>query len=76
MHDADGVEVTHGLENALHHGSSLLFLETALLANFAEELAAGAVLHHKVEEALVLVRFEEVYDVGVVHLLQNLHFAH
>ncbi len=66
--------VSNTISYLLEYSSSLALIESPPLFNELQQISATSILHHHEQ---VLGRFEdfkESYDVGMAHLLQDLHF--
>lgn len=76
MHDVSLMTVIDCGKNLLHNLSGLLFGETALIANFFEELSSSAKFCNDEEGSLLLIEFKDLDDIRVIKLLENLDFIH
>lgn len=58
----------------LEYSSSLALIESPSLLNELQQISAASILHHHEEVFGRFEDFKESDDVGVAHLLQDLHF--
>lgn len=66
MHDVSLMTVIDCGKNLLHNLSGLLFGETALIANFFEELSSSAKFCNDEEGSLLLIEFKDLDDIRVI----------
>ena len=66
MNNFVSVAVENRRQNLLEGFSCLLLAEGLLLKDLVEELSTCAQLSDDVEEALLLIKFEHLNDIGVV----------
>ena len=70
-----GMAMVNCLKKLLHVGGRLNLVEVVLLSNLFEKRLALSQLHDQIDVSLVIVRLKVLYDVRVVHLIQQHYFG-
>jgi len=75
MYDVMGVHKGHSPADLFEVLLDFVLWQADVLLEVAEEVAAGAVLHHEVDAVLVVEERVEADDVGVLEVALDLYFA-
>lgn len=73
MRDVQPVQILYGVEDLIEDASGCTLLEADLVGHHSEEFSLLGVLSDDVDVVGSLDNFVEVDDVGVPHLLHDLH---
>ena len=74
VHDVPGMAVDHRGQYLFYEPGCVVFGKVFEGFYSIEQLSSGQELGNKIETLIVLEKFKELDDVGVVQILKNLHF--